>query len=603
MEVTPDPRHIEAIRAANVVVGGRQIIIVDGQRIEIPSRDDLLAYADAVQKAYDRWADRPQEPDTPLVEEPASAGSGPDVFIDVAAKPLPMRVSAVRAQPGDKEEPSVDLLTAVQGAQRTIILGEPGSGKTTALERLAWVTAETAAQTPGDELLTLPLVVPLARYHRAQPSLIPLLSNSFNKHSAMKLGDGSLQLLLWAKNVRFVLLLDGLNELRRDAVAAGRIALRALLDNFPDHAVHLACRTADFDVNAETDPQTQVLPGAQLWSVQPLADSIRHWNDDEGESDVRAYLQRHLGDTRGRRLYERLQRDDRLHSLARLPLFLWMFKETAGAGDLPANRGELLRTFVRAPRLLGRIEDRELRSRAERSLEAMAWRMAGEGVLETDEDHLYADLQAVRGPREYGLDELRGQLQHSGLLVHLDEERWKLLHQLIQEYGAAAYLVRLSDCDSKLSQLAQKEWWRESCVLALWLKPELQKPDYLFGLMGDAQVDIRVRVAAAEVLAEVGDPRFVRRTYAGGVEAIEPQMVTIAAGEAILGGDDSEAYDDEKPQCRLALAAFDLAVYPVTNAEYACFVDAGAYEDPTLWTSGGQAWLRGEGTLDPETDN
>ena len=147
MEVTPDPRHIESIRAANVVVGGSQIVIIDGQPIAIPTRAELLAYAAAVERAYDRWADRAPEPE-PLDEQPSGAGGGPDIFLDVAAKPLPMRVSAVRAQADGQEEPGVELLSAVQGARRTIILGEPGSGKTTALERLAWVTA-AAAQT-GD---------------------------------------------------------------------------------------------------------------------------------------------------------------------------------------------------------------------------------------------------------------------------------------------------------------------------------------------------------------------------------------------------------------------------------------------------------------------
>src|SRR5690606_2560431 len=46
----------------------------------------------------------------------------------------------------------------------------------------------------------------------------------------------------------------------------------------------------------------------------------------------------------------------------------------------------------------------------------------------------------------------------------------------------------------------------------------------------------------------------------------------------------------------------ELAVYPVTNAEFACFVDARGYDDATLWTPGGRLWLRGEGKLDPETE-
>ena len=57
-----------------------------------------------------------------------------------------------------------------------------------------------------------------------------------------------------------------------------------------------------------------------------------------------------------------------------------------------------------------------------------------------------------------------------------------------------------------------------------------------------------------------------------------------------------------QPECQVPVAAFELAVYPVTNAEFACFVEARGYDDPTLWTPGGQAWLRGEGKLDPETE-
>ena len=58
---------------------------------------------------------------------------------------------------------------------------------------------------------------------------------------------------------------------------------------------------------------------------------------------------------------------------------------------------------------------------------------------------------------------------------------------------------------------------------------------------------------------------------------LNPRWRLIPAGEAILGGDDPEAYDDEKPECSVWVDAFELAVYPVTNAEFACFVDAGGY--------------------------
>jgi formylglycine-generating enzyme required for sulfatase activity len=244
----------------------------------------------------------------------------------------------------------------------------------------------------------------------------------------------------------------------------------------------------------------------------------------------------------------------------------------------------------------------ELHGRLERSLECLAWRLEQGDASDIDEETLLDELEVARGRRDYSLDEMRRHLQATGLLIALGEERYRLLNGMIREYCAAAYLARLDDCGAQLPQLAQRERWRESCILALWLRRDLQIPTYLFGVMGDAKIDLRVRVAAGEVLAEVGDPRFVRRTYESGVTAIEPAMVEIPAGEAILGGADPEAYSNEQPACKVSVPPFALAVFPVTNAEFACFIDAKGYDDPTLWTVDGQAWLRGEGKLDPEIE-
>jgi len=593
MDVAPDPRYVGSIREANIAIGGPQVIIAEGQRIEAPTRAELLAYLANVRGAYGRWAD---------VADGEPADEGQERFLEMRA--LPMRLAQYNPLRAEGDAPAVALLDAVQGAARTIILGEPGSGKSSALERLAWVTA-TGSLRQAAEDADAPLVVPvLARLadFRGEAELIPLLRRALNELGPWQLGDASVRLLLWARNVRFMLLLDGLNEFERAQVAAGRTAVRGHLRDYGSHAVHLSCRTADFDAEQELHPELRVLPDAALWSVQELVDAIPHW-EAEGASDVRDYLRFHLGDN-ARPVYEHLHRDERLATLARIPLFLWMFRLAAerGQGELPKNRGELVRGFVRAPRVLGRVPIKEDRPVVERSLEHLAWRMQQAGSLQCDGDELYAALEEARGKRSLDLDTLAGYLKRTGLLLDLGDERYKLLHQLVQEYGAAAHLLHCGETGAQAPRLARDEWWRETCILALWLDGSLHTPQYLFALMGDAAVDLRVRVAAATILGEVGDPRFVRRVYAGGVAAIEPTMVAIPAGLATLGGEDEEADSDEQPECQVPVAAFALALYPVTNAEFACFVEARGYDDPTLWTLGGQAWLRGEGKLDPETE-
>ena len=592
MTVTPDPRHVASIQAANVNIGGRQTIITDGQAIEVPTRLELIAYLGNVRKAYSRWAD----------------DSAQDVF--VATRALPMRLAEYRAQPTANAAPSVAapsvaLLTAVQDAKRTIILGEPGAGKSAALERLAWVTASAAlqqAQGAAEAPLTVPLLARLADY-RGEADLIPLLRRALNELGPWQLGDASVRLLLWANNLRFMLLLDGLNELEQAHVSGGRKAVRGHLRDYGDHIVHLSCRTADFDAVQEANPELQVLPGAELWTVQELVDAIDYWADADGESDVRDYLRFHLGESNGQRVYDHLRADDRLANMARIPLFLWLFRTAAedAKGKLPSDRGELLHSFVHSPRVLGRVPQSE-RATVERGLECVGWAMQQAGVLQINFEPLYDALEQAKGRRSMALDVLRDGLKLAGLLIDLGDERYKLLHQLLQEYAAAAYLLRSRQARGQVPLLAQDDRWRETCIAALWLDKQLHTPAYLFSMIGDPKIDLRVRVAAATILGEVGDPRFVRTPYAGDVAAMEPALVPIPAGLATLGGDDPEADADEQPVCQVAIAAFDLAVYPVTNVEFACFVEAGGYADETLWTAGGRAWLRGEGQLDAETE-
>lgn len=587
-------------------------IYIDSEPLHLPSRGEWIAYLQAVQRTYSRWADQPVEPEPPLYEQGDDPQQGPDSYIDLRAT-LPMRVAEFRAQPDGREQPAQELLTALGNARCSVILGVPGSGKTTALERLAWVTSTEAidgalnstldgagAEEYKYEHFTLPLVVRLSDY-QGDADLIPLLSRAFNRVGIFTLGDATTRHILQDPRRTIVLLLDGFNEFPRTHHERGPAALRHHLDDFPHHIVHVTCRTADFD------PAHPPLLNAPLWTVQPLVDTIRYWGDTEGESDLRSYLRRHLGNDGGRRLYERLRADERLHTLAQLPLFLWMFKETGGTGgELSTNRGRLIQQFVCSTRLLGQVPAADaMRERAERSLESIGWRLQQAGTLEINTDDLYQSLAETRGYLSYDLTLMLSHLQRTGLLIDLSDGRWRLLHQLIQEYSAAAYLARRADCADQLPVLAQQEWWRETVILALWLQTDLHTSTYLFALMNDPAVDLRVRITATQILGQIGDPRFVvRHIESNGhtVSYIEPNMITIPAGEALLGGDDPDGSANETPECIVAIAGFTLAQFPVTNLEYGHFIEAGGYDDESLWTEAGRIWLRGEGKLDAETE-
>jgi formylglycine-generating enzyme required for sulfatase activity len=80
-------------------------------------------------------------------------------------------------------------------------------------------------------------------------------------------------------------------------------------------------------------------------------------------------------------------------------------------------------------------------------------------------------------------------------------------------------------------------------------------------------------------------PRFAQLGYEEcvlhGVEVILPPTCDVPAGEFLMGSDparDPEAQEDERPQHWVTLPAYAIARYPVTVAEYACFVRVGHAE-------------------------
>ena len=126
------------------------------------------------------------------------------------------------------------------------------------------------------------------------------------------------------------------------------------------------------------------------------------------------------------------------------------------------------------------------------------------------------------------------------------------------------------------------------------LKRDLQ--DALIARSQDfTNADLRARIAAGLALGELGDPRFEHRTGAHG-DYLLPPMVQIPAGTYPMGDDEGQ-YNDEKPVHTVDLDAFEIGQFPVTNAEYALFIEAGGYEDEQWWdTDEARAWRDGINT-------
>jgi len=69
---------------------------------------------------------------------------------------------------------------------------------------------------------------------------------------------------------------------------------------------------------------------------------------------------------------------------------------------------------------------------------------------------------------------------------------------------------------------------------------------------------------------------------------IEQGMVKIPGGLYELGFSGSDfCYDNEVPEHKTYLNAYEIDTYPVTNKQFMAFIDAGGYEDYKFWLSDG----------------
>ena len=119
----------------------------------------------------------------------------------------------------------------------------------------------------------------------------------------------------------------------------------------------------------------------------------------------------------------------------------------------------------------------------------------------------------------------------------------------------------------------------------------------LAALLEGGRLAPRERADAGDVLGRLGDPRRGVARLPGDAARPDFLWVEIPAGPFLMGSRKGErdAFSNEHPQHRVDVPyRYWMSRYPVTVAQYACFVEAGGYESPDWWTAVGWAWRRGE---------
>ncbi len=255
---------------------------------------------------------------------------GLDHYIQEEARLLPIDASPY--EDGVLGASRENLLGLLRTGVCILLLGEPGIGKTVALERLAWELA--TAEPP-----ILPITIKLRDYD-GKPLLewVRLLLKNGGEIRALDTTEDA-ERFLEEMHYDGYFLLDGLNEVRpahREKLI-DEINWLALTFPAPHFRVVVTSRVQD-ESWRELRQRDAI---RKTFVVQPITPEA-----------AQTYLKAHLGDRDGHELWTRL--DGRMRELAATPLLLWLIKEAwvDKRGDIPGNRGALYANFIR--RMLGR---------------------------------------------------------------------------------------------------------------------------------------------------------------------------------------------------------------------------------------------------------
>jgi len=347
------------------------------------------------------------------------------------------------------------LRKSLTEARHVLLIGRPGSGKSTALARLL---LEEAQNYPENEIGKIPVLVELRYY---QTSILDLIRDFFKRHELLLASQNVESMLL---QNRLLLLVDGLNELSSDAARQDVIQLL----NY--RQVPMLFTTRDLSLGGDFGIEKQ-------WVMHLLT-----------ESQMKEFMEAHLSADQADELWQQLK--DRTRQLAETPLLLWMLCELfKQVQEIPRNLGEVFQVFTRSyeessirkyevAALKGDVQPLSDRRLWFPALKHLAYTlMQGETPVdfrtvisrEEAERELKAFFSEEPHPAKTARDCLDDLLKHHLLQVH-SPGQIEFRHQLFQEYYAAEWLLEKLDefTDEQLKcYFLNYLKWTEAIILML----------------------------------------------------------------------------------------------------------------------------------------
>lgn len=395
--------------------------------------------------------------------------------------------------PSDEQTPQANFHSAFdQYEKRMLLLGEPGSGKTTTLMAYA---RDAVAKRLEDVDQPLPLLAPVSTWDSQNaPAISDWLATQIH---ALKTGV----IAETIQSGKALLLLDGLDELgsrREDEQTKESYDPRLrFIERIPsNNALLVTCRQKDY---AEIGQKIS-LNGAV--TLQPL-----------NNQQMRAYL------TRQPDLLAAIESDADLREMAQTPLILSLF--TFAFSDMSAEAAKL-RDLAHTPSdLRDRIFETYVRRRYERevrkpyaeipfTLEEIYEVLGGIATKSVARDAISSDstmLSMADFSGELGAEKAEAFVQlvsELHLLVPDTLNSWRFIHAMIRSYFAFRWALKRVEDTGFPSAIR-----RRSAYALAWLKDPRRSYEVLAEAFHNRDQDLKVRSEIVFALGHLGDKRAV----------------------------------------------------------------------------------------------
>ncbi len=520
-------------------------------------------------------------------------------------------VARHRPASGGAGQETTDLAGEILRLRKTLVLGDPGIGKTTALLR---TTLEACDRAQLDEAAPIPLFVPVGRLPDSQGPEAFVLSET-----SLHLGD-------WAelaRTGRMMLIVDGLNE----TDDAGRDEVVRLLEKVKWFTA--SCRVRDYrgllsglEVDTlqllDLDPARMqeliaaLLPGDQsnFWSECGGCDLlIERWNKlrNNGEED-RFWDRHHVPD------YTSFEEDEAWVSaidigvleLCKSPFLLGVVVDLyRDENRIPKSRGEaysasVVRLFDREIGRLADVEDSTLEELGAEAVVALVLRAAVEIAVHSQTLGTGLGLDrsaAVEHIQKRNLGDASAEwiltflLDASILVESPGGKRVTYSHHLLQEYFAGDQLLAdfrsgknpniYSDGDSWIAPTG----WEETAVLAAGLVGADSLQDYVMWICSvSPELAMRCLSEGADEPQLLRDSKYSIRLRPFATERWE---AATSVSERRAAGRALSRIGDDRPGVGVLngipdimwvpveyCIPFEMSKYPVTVDEFRAFVSS-----------------------------